>query len=84
MTLQSPAALTSPTQGAALSTDPRATPHHVAKALVKFYVLELRSVTFEQILQHRPAQIVRELAAVGAADWHDGVVANRATRLRSK
>lgn len=28
--------------------------------------------------------IVRELAAVGAADWHDGVVTNRDTRLRSK
>ena len=83
---------------AALSTDPARNARHVAKALVKFYLLEIRSLTFEQLVQHLAgaryfhlineryfgvtlaaflAQIVRELAAVGAADWHDGIVANR-------
>ncbi len=88
---------------AALSTDPALNARHVAKALVKFYLLEIRSATLEQLVQHLAgaryfhlkddryfgvtlaaflAKIVRESAAVGATDWHDGGVANRDTRLR--
>jgi glyoxylase-like metal-dependent hydrolase (beta-lactamase superfamily II) len=83
---------------AALASDPARNARQVAKALLKFLLLDLRAVPFESLVERladaryfviineryfrKPfadliAQIVRELSAVGAADWRDGVVANR-------
>jgi glyoxylase-like metal-dependent hydrolase (beta-lactamase superfamily II) len=83
---------------AALSSDPARNARQVAKALIKFYLLDVRSMPLDRLVQHlsgaryflvineryfrRPfdqliAQIVRELAAVGAAELNDGVVLNR-------
>ena len=63
---------------AALSTDPARNARHVAKALVKFYLLEIRSLTFEQLVQHlagaRYFHLINEryfgvtLASVSCAD----------------
>ncbi len=83
---------------AALSADPARNARQVAKALIKFYLLDVRKLPLDRLVQHlsgaryflvineryfrRPfdqliEQIVRELAAVGAAELNDGVVANR-------
>ncbi len=68
--------------------------------LIKFYLLDVRTLPFDRLLQHLVgasyftlineryfrlpfeqfiAQSLRELVAVGAAEWHDGIVANRDT-----
>jgi hypothetical protein len=82
----------------ALSADPARNARQVAKALIKFHLLDVRSqslealvrqlssaryfnvineryfrVSFDQLIE----RIVHELVAVGAADWHEGVVVNR-------
>jgi glyoxylase-like metal-dependent hydrolase (beta-lactamase superfamily II) len=83
---------------AALSADPARNARQVAKALIKFYLLEVRSLPLQTLIQHlsgaryfnvineRYFQLpfdrliersVHELVAVGAAECHDGVVANR-------
>jgi glyoxylase-like metal-dependent hydrolase (beta-lactamase superfamily II) len=83
---------------AALATDPARNARQVAKVLIKFYLLDVRSLPFDRLVQHLSgaryftvineryfrlpfdaliANSVRELVAVGAADWHDGIVANR-------
>jgi hypothetical protein len=83
---------------AALATDPARNARQVAKVLIKFYLLDARSLPFDRLVQHLSgaryftvineryfrlpfdaliANSVRELVAVGAADWHDGIVANR-------
>ena len=82
----------------ALASDPARNARQVAKALIKFYLLDVRSLPFVQLVEHLAgaryfavineryfrwpfdeliAQIVRELAAVGAAEFNDGVVTNR-------
>jgi glyoxylase-like metal-dependent hydrolase (beta-lactamase superfamily II) len=86
---------------AALSADPARNARQVAKTLVKFYLLDVRSLPFDQLVRHlagaryfsvineryfrRPfdeliAHIVRELAAVGAAEFDNGIVSNRDPR----
>jgi glyoxylase-like metal-dependent hydrolase (beta-lactamase superfamily II) len=83
---------------AALAADPARNARQVAKVLIKFYLLDVRSLPFDRLVQHlagaryftvineryfrQPfdemiANSVRELVAVGAADWHNGIVANR-------
>jgi glyoxylase-like metal-dependent hydrolase (beta-lactamase superfamily II) len=83
---------------AALSADPARNARQVAKALIKFYLLDVRSLPLQTLSQHlsgaryfnvineRYFQLpfdrliegsVHELVAVGAAECHDGVVANR-------
>jgi glyoxylase-like metal-dependent hydrolase (beta-lactamase superfamily II) len=83
---------------AALAADPARNARQVAKALLKFLLLDLRTIPFAQLVQRlstaryfliinqryfrKPfdeliAQIVRELVAVGAAEWRDGEVLNR-------
>ena len=82
----------------ALSADAARNARQVAKALIKFYLLEVRSLSFEALVQHlvgaryfavineRYFQVgfdeliersVRELVAVGAAEWNRGTVTNR-------
>jgi len=83
---------------AALSADPARNARQVAKALIKFYLLDVRTLPFERLVQHLSdaryfhvineryfrvpfdeliAHIMRELVAVGAAEWRDGLVTNR-------
>ena len=83
---------------AALSADPARNARQVAKALIKFYLLDVRSLSLEALIRHLSGaryfnvineryfrvpfdqlieRSVHELVAVGAADCHDGVVANR-------
>jgi glyoxylase-like metal-dependent hydrolase (beta-lactamase superfamily II) len=83
---------------AALAADPARNARQVAKVLIKFYLLDARSLPFDHLVQHLAgaryftvineryfglpfdqmiANSVQELVAVGAADWHDGIVANR-------
>jgi glyoxylase-like metal-dependent hydrolase (beta-lactamase superfamily II) len=83
---------------AALSADPARNARQVAKALIKFYLLDVRALPFDRLVEHLAgaryfniineryfrwpfdqliAQIVRELAAVGAAEFDRGVVSNR-------
>jgi glyoxylase-like metal-dependent hydrolase (beta-lactamase superfamily II) len=83
---------------AALSADAARNARQVAKVLIKFYLLDVRSLPLDRLVRHlsgaryftiineryfdKPfdaliTQIVRELAAVGAAQLMDGVVSNR-------
>jgi glyoxylase-like metal-dependent hydrolase (beta-lactamase superfamily II) len=83
---------------AALSADPARNARQVAKALIKFYLLDVRSLQLEVLVRHLSGaryfnvindryfrvpfeqlieRSVHELIAVGAAECHDGVVANR-------
>ena len=83
---------------AALSADPARNARQVAKALIKFYLLDVRSLSLEALIRHLSGaryfnvineryfrvpfdqlieRSVHELVAVGAAECHDGVVANR-------
>jgi glyoxylase-like metal-dependent hydrolase (beta-lactamase superfamily II) len=83
---------------AALSADPARNARQVAKALIKFYLLDVRSLPLEALIRHLSGaryfnvineryfcvpfeqlieRNVHELVAVGAAEWHDGMVANR-------
>jgi len=85
---------------AALAADPARNARQVAKVLIKFYLLDARSLPFDRLVRHLAgaryfavindryfripleeliARSVRELVAVGAADWHDGIVSNRDT-----
>ena len=82
----------------ALAADPARNARQVAKVLLKFYLLDARSLPFDRLVQHLAgaryftvineryfrlpfdqmiANSVHELVAVGAAVWHDGIVANR-------
>jgi glyoxylase-like metal-dependent hydrolase (beta-lactamase superfamily II) len=82
----------------ALSADPARNARQVAKALIKFHLLDVRSQPLEALVRHLSGaryfnvineryfrvpfdqlieRIVHELVAVGAADWHEGVVVNR-------
>ena len=82
----------------ALAANPARNARQVAKVLIKFYLLDVRSLPFDRLVQHlagaryftvvneryfrQPfdemiANSVHELVAVGAAEWHDGIVANR-------
>ena len=83
---------------AALSADPARNARQVAKALIKFYLLDVRSLPLGALIRHLSGaryfnvineryfrvpfeqlieRSVDELVAVGAAECHDGVVANR-------
>jgi glyoxylase-like metal-dependent hydrolase (beta-lactamase superfamily II) len=83
---------------AALSADPARNARQVTKALIKFYLLDVRSLPLEVLVRHLSGaryfnvineryfrvpfnqlieRSVHELVAVGAAEWHDGVVVNR-------
>ena len=83
---------------AALAADPARNARQVAKVLLKFYLLDARSLPFDRLVQHLAGaryftvineryfrvpfdqlieRSVHELVAVGAAECHDGVVANR-------
>ena len=83
---------------AALSADPARNARQVAKALIKFYLLDVRSLPLEALIRHLSGaryfsvineryfrvpfeqlieRSVHELVAVGAAECHDGMVANR-------
>jgi glyoxylase-like metal-dependent hydrolase (beta-lactamase superfamily II) len=83
---------------AALAADPARNARQVAKVLIKFYLLDARSLPFGRLVQHLAgaryftvineryfrlpfdemiANSVNELVAVGAADWREGIVANR-------
>jgi glyoxylase-like metal-dependent hydrolase (beta-lactamase superfamily II) len=83
---------------AALSADPARNARQVAKALIKFYLLDVRSLPLGTLIRHLSGaryfnvineryfrvpfeqlieRSVLELVAVGAAECHDGVVANR-------
>lgn len=82
----------------ALSADPARNARQVAKALIKFYLLDVRSLPLAALVRHLSGaryfnvineryfrvpfdqlieRSVHELVAVGAAEWQDGVVANR-------
>jgi glyoxylase-like metal-dependent hydrolase (beta-lactamase superfamily II) len=83
---------------AALSADPARNARQVAKALIKFYLLDVRSLPLQALIRHLSGaryfnvindryfrvpfeqlieRSVHELVTVGAAECHDGVVANR-------
>ena len=84
----------------ALAADPARNARQVAKVLIKFYLLDVRSLPFDRLLRHLAgaryftlineryfqlpfeqfiAQSLRELVAVGAAEWRDGIAANHGT-----
>jgi glyoxylase-like metal-dependent hydrolase (beta-lactamase superfamily II) len=81
-----------------LAADPARNARQVAKVLIKFYLLDVRALPFEQLVRHLVgaryftvineryfrlpfdeliARSVRELVAVGAAEWYDDTVTNR-------
>lgn len=82
----------------ALASDPVRNARQVAKVLIKFYLLDVRSLPYEALVRHLAgaryfsvineryfrlpleeliAASVRELVAVGAAEWRDDLVVNR-------
>lgn len=83
---------------AALAADPARNARQVAKVLIKFYLLDVRSLPFDQLVRQLAGaryfaaindryfglpfeeligRSVRELVAVGAAEWQGGVISNR-------
>ena len=60
---------------AALAADPARNARQVAKVLIKFYLLDARSLPFEEMISN----CLHELVAVGAAELRDDIVANRDT-----